>query len=1324
VSLTAVPAPNYQFVSWSGDATGSTNPVNVTMNANRSVTATFALQTFTVSVSAAGNGSVAKSPNQASYPYGTVVTVTPTPDPGNSFVSWGGDTSGTANPLTVVVTRNRTIVGNFTYTLTTSVTPVGSGTITRNPNQTSYTPGTVVALTAVPANGYSFVSWSGDATGSTNPVNVTMSANRNVTATFALNQYTLSVTTAGNGSVAKNPNQATYPHGTVVTLTATPDAGNGFVSWGGDTSGTTNPLTVVMTRNRTIVGNFTYTLATTVSPVGGGSVTKSPNQPNYNPGTVVSLTAVPAVGYHFVSWSGDATGSTNPVNVTMSANRSVTATFVLNQYTLTIPASTGGTVTKNPNQATYAHGTVVTLTPVPSTGYHFVSWGGDASGSLSPLNVTMDSDKNITAAFGLDTFTVAVSVVGNGTAARNPSLSSYPYGTSVTLTGTPDAGNAFVSWSGDTSTTTNPLSIVVTRNRALTANFTFTLATSVTPAGSGSITRSPNQTNYAPGTVVALTAVPGTGYSFVSWSGDATGSANPVNVTMSANRSVTATFALNQYTLSVSATGNGSVVKSPNQATYAHGTVVTLTPTPDPNNGFVSWGGDTSGTANPMTVVMTRNRTIVGSFTYTLTATGGTGGSVTRNPDQPSYTPGAVVSLTAVPTTGYHFASWSGDATGSVNPLNVTVDGNKVITASFALDVFTVTVNATGNGTVARSPSQASYPYGSVVSITATPDPGNAFVSWGGDTSGTANPLTVVVTRNRSITGSFTFTLATAVNGSGSIAKSPDQPNYVPGSVVSLTANPGTGYHFVSWSGDATGSANPVNVTMNANRSVTATFAPDDLTLTVSSVGNGSVGRSPSQATYPYGTVVTVTATPDPNNGFVSWGGDTSGTANPLTVVMTRNRTIVGNFTYTLTTSAGTGGSVTKGPDQPNYAPGSTVTLTAVPSAGYQFVSWGGDLSGSTNPVNLIMNGNKSVTATFTASQFTLDVSHVPANGGSVSKSPDQPTYPYGASVTITAASAAGYHFVGWSGDTTGSTNPVAVPMIRNKVITANFVADNLADGIVVSQVYGGGGNAGSPYQNDYIELFNRGNRVVDVTGWSVQYAPATGGTWSTTTLVGTIPGGGYYLVQEAAGAGGGAALPTPDAIGTITMNPISGKVVIVKSPIALIGSCSTDTTIADWLGYGSADCAEVTPAPALSNSTAEFRADGGCTDTDNNSSDFAVGIPTPHNSASAPNYCPQWLAASDPAVVDFALGPPIPNPSRGALRVELSLPRASAVRLEMMDVQGREVARLADGTFTAGRHEVTWSGFGAGQPRRSGVYFLRLHVSGKTLVRTVILTQ
>ncbi len=178
---------------------------------------------------------------------------------------------------------------------------------------------------------------------------------------------------------------------------------------------------------------------------------------------------------------------------------------------------------------------------------------------------------------------------------------------------------------------------------------------------------------------------------------------------------------------------------------------------------------------------------------------------------------------------------------------------------------------------------------------------------------------------------------------------------------------------------------------------------------------------------------------------------------------------------------------------------------------------------------------------------------------------------------------------------------------------------------LVISQVYGGGGNSGATLRNDFIELFNPGGASVTLTGWSVQYASAAGTTWQVTALSGSIPPGGYYLVQEAQGTGGTTALPTPDATGTIAMGAAAGKVAVVPSTTALAGACPVGVVDAVSFGTTASDCGARTTA-TLSNTTAAIRGDQGCAYTKDLSLDFSTGAPTPRNSATAIHVCPGAL--------------------------------------------------------------------------------------------------
>src|ERR687883_373181 len=172
---------------------------------------------------------------------------------------------------------------------------------------------------------------------------------------------------------------------------------------------------------------------------------------------------------------------------------------------------------------------------------------------------------------------------------------------------------------------------------------------------------------------------------------------------------------------------------------------------------------------------------------------------------------------------------------------------------------------------------------------------------------------------------------------------------------------------------------------------------------------------------------------------------------------------------------------------------------------------------------------------------------------------------------------------------------------------------------IVVSQVYGGGGNSGATYKNDFIELYNRSAAPVSVNGWSVQYAATTGTSWQRTPINGTIAPGGYYLVQEAAGAGGTTSLPPPDATGSIAMAAGAGKVVLMSNNTTIASGTVCPLTAVGIVGDGGGtNFSQKLPTATLRNTTAALRNGNGSVDTDNNSTDFSVGAPNPRNTGDA----------------------------------------------------------------------------------------------------------
>lgn len=228
---------------------------------------------------------------------------------------------------------------------------------------------------------------------------------------------------------------------------------------------------------------------------------------------------------------------------------------------------------------------------------------------------------------------------------------------------------------------------------------------------------------------------------------------------------------------------------------------------------------------------------------------------------------------------------------------------------------------------------------------------------------------------------------------------------------------------------------------------------------------------------------------------------------------------------------------------------------------------------------------------------------------------------------------------------------PAIKPVCAAALLALSSMAHASENGLVISQVYGGGqATTGSPsFKQDYVELFNAGASSVSLAGLSLQYGSATGNLGSPVLLdtgsITTLAPGQYVLVGLGSGTLG-PTLPLTDISGSTSASASNGKFALVAGTTALAcGATGTSATpcpaaklglIIDLVGYGSATMSEGSAVAALSSTTAALRANGGCTDAGNNSTDFATGTPVPRNSSSPLNACSvsnQPIVASCPAI-------------------------------------------------------------------------------------------
>jgi uncharacterized repeat protein (TIGR02543 family) len=461
---------------------------------NHTIYASFAINTYTITVTQTSNGTISPGTTTVNYLADPTFTITPITGYHVVDVTVDGSSVGALTSYTFTnVIANHMITATYainTYTLNVNVGSGGSS-VDISPPSGPYTHGTSVTLTPHENTGYHFNNWSGSLNGSANPATITMDGNKNITANFAINTYTITVTQTANGTIS--PNNPTVNYGANQAFSITPSTGyhvTGVTVDGGSAGAVTSYTFTNVTATHTITATYainTYALTTISSPIAGGTISGAGT---YNYGQTPTVSASANAGYIFTGWSGDLTGNTNPTTILMNGTKTVTANFA-QIYTLTTHIGTGGSsITLNPPGGTYTSGTSVTVTANPSSGYMFGSWTDDLTGTSNPTTITMNSNKNITANFiRTYTLTTTSNPLGAGTFTLNPPGGTYGEGTDVVVTESPTSGHQFLNWSGGLGT--NPqITVHMDANKTVTANFNSTntiISTKATYINSGSV---------------------------------------------------------------------------------------------------------------------------------------------------------------------------------------------------------------------------------------------------------------------------------------------------------------------------------------------------------------------------------------------------------------------------------------------------------------------------------------------------------------------------------------------------------------------------------------------------------------------------------------------------------------------------------------------------------------------------------------------------------------------------------------------------------------------------------------------------------------------
>ena len=515
----------------------------------------------------------------------------------------------------------------------------------------------------------------------------------------------------------------------------------------------------------------------------------------------------------------------------------------------------------------------------------------------------------------------------------------------------------------------------MSENRTVTPSFTqltYSISATVSPPSAGQVS---GLGNYQFGEDVTLTAAPTLdGYSFVSWSGGINSTLNPLTVTIDSNLSLTANFSLNSYSLSVTSVGDGTTTGS---GTYSHGDLVNIIASPGTGYSFAGWTGSgvTDVNASSTTVSITAITSVSALFepnSYTLSLSAGTGGTVSG---AGTYAYGSVAEIEATPHTGYSFDSWYGATVANENArqTSVTISQNTSLSALFEIDHYTLSAGTSLGGSITGA---GEYSYGTTVTVNAIPENNYIFSHWVGDNLGdlNASSTTIVMNQNQEIEAVFVEKppeqKSLLVTSSPDIAGTTSGSGAYPlGEVANISATPLDGYEFSYWEGQNIGDANSslTTVLIADDQNITAHFQALTYQINVNS-NNGGTGEGTGQ--YTHGSTIAISATPDYGYRFTGWSG--ADLPNPLldsfSLEVTQDLNLTAAFTveeYMVTVSQNIQGGTVSG--EGIYPYGTTVSLSAAPFNGYQFVHWSqaGNIVSADKNMNLVIESNAEIAANF-----------------------------------------------------------------------------------------------------------------------------------------------------------------------------------------------------------------------------------------------------------------------------------------------------------------------------------------------------------------------
>ena len=1009
--LNATANTGYHFTKWADEILTARREVFVGIG-DASFTAEFDYNEYNITVLSADEkmGGVSGT---GLYKFKSEVTISANAIEGYHFVAWNDENQ--ENPRKVVVgAKDETFTATFApnqYIVSAEPADAEMGSVTGG-GLFDYKSDVKIEATA--KTGYHFVGWSDQSTENPRTINVPLNGIE-LKAIFDYNEYNITVLSADEkmGGVSGT---GVYKFKSEVTISALPIEGYHFVAWNDENQESPRKV-VVGAKDETFTATFApnqYIVSAEPADAEMGSVTGG-GLFDYKSNVQIEATA--KTGYHFVSWSDQSTENPRTINVPLNGIE-LKAVFDYNEYNITVLSADekmGGVE----GTGVYKFKSEVTISALPIEGYHFVAWNDE--NQENPRKVVVGAeDKTFTATFAPNQYMVSAeaadaemgSVTGGGL---------FDYKSDVKIEASAKTGYHFVSWSDQNQE--NPRTINVPLNGIeLKAIFDYneyniTVLSADEKMGGVSGT---GVYKFKDEVTIAANAIEG--YHFVAWNDENQESPRKVVVGAS-DATYTATFAPNQYMVSAeSADAEMGTVTGGGLFDYKSN--VQIEATAKTGYHFVSWSDQS--TENPRTVNVPLGgielQAIFDYNEYNITVLsvdekmGGVSGTGV-------YKFKSEVTISALPIEGYHFVAWNDE--NQESPRKVVVGAeDKTFTATFAPNQYMVSAEA-ADAEMGSVTGGGLFDYKSNVQIEATAKTGYHFVSWSDQS--TENPRTINVPLNgielKAVFdyNEYNITVLSADEKMGGVEGT---GVYKFKSEVTISALPIEGYHFVAWNDN--NESNPRTVKVGAEDvTYTATFAPNQYMVSAESA-DAEMGTVTGGGLFDYKSNVQIEATAKTGYHFVSWSDQS--TENPRTVNVPLGgielKAVFDYNEYNITVlSANAEMGAVSGTGLYKFK--SDVEIVANPIEGYHFVAWNDN--NETNPRTIKVGAkDETFTATFAPNQYIVSVEAADAEMGSVSGGG---LFDYKSNVKIEATANTGYHFVGWSDQSTENPRTINVSL-------------------------------------------------------------------------------------------------------------------------------------------------------------------------------------------------------------------------------------------------------------------------------------------------------